>query len=64
MKRVGVSELRKMNAAYLRKLDEPLEICSGVKPLRVIIPYSQYMELQSEYLSLVDKVRNLEGSLE
>lgn len=51
MKRVGVSELRKMTVSYLRDLKEPLEICSANEPLRVLIPYKQYMTYQELYLA-------------
>jgi hypothetical protein len=49
MKRVGVSELRKLNNEALRNLREPLEVCNRLEPLSVLFPFQQYMDLQEAY---------------
>jgi hypothetical protein len=57
MKRIGISELRKMNATKLRNLTEPLEICGrDLQPLRVLIPYTLYLQLQDEAKKLEEHI--------
>lgn len=46
MKRIGVSEMRRMNAANLREMEEAVEICHKNQPLRVMIPWNMYLQLQ------------------
>lgn len=57
MKRVGVSELRKMTTRYLRELKEPLEICHKNQPLRVLVPFGFYMKLQELYKAATGRDR-------
>lgn len=52
MKRIGVAELRGLNATKLHNLAEPLEICHKNQPLRVLIPYQLYIEIQDAYRTL------------
>ena len=49
MKRVGVSELRKMNAKYVRELAEPVEICHHNQPLHVLIPFKVFLAWQDSH---------------
>jgi hypothetical protein len=61
MKRISISELRKMNAAYLRSLIEPVEICGrDLQPLRVLVPYEMFLQLQDEGKRLQVAVKQLE----
>jgi hypothetical protein len=53
VKRVGVSELRKMNATNLRALKVPVEIRHKNRPLRVLVPFTLFMEWQDEYQRLL-----------
>jgi len=53
MKRIGVSELRKYNAKALHGMTEPVEICHKNQPIRVLMPFAQFMEMQENYLKMV-----------
>ena len=55
MKRIGVSELRNMNATRLRALAEPLEICHHNQPVRVLVPYALYMQWQDEFRAVTEQ---------
>lgn len=44
---VGVSKLRKMDAAFLRKLGQDIYILqANDKPLAVLVQYEEYLALQ------------------
>lgn len=53
MKRIGASQLRKMNATDLKNLTEPLEVCCGLEPVRVLFPYEQFIAVHDAYWKLV-----------
>jgi len=44
---IGVSRLRQLNADYLRMLDHLLVVRDNENPLVVILPYEQFMGMQS-----------------
>lgn len=59
MERIGVSKLRGFNSTTLKRMREPVEICSANQPLYVLFPYDVYMRLQDEYRKLL-KVAELQ----
>jgi len=52
---VGTSRLRTMNATYLRLLDHPLVIRDGDTPLAVLVPYAQFMKIQSLIVAAMNR---------
>lgn len=46
----GVSELRKLNADTLRKIDGIIVIQDNGQPVAVIVPFALYLDIQSQAL--------------
>ena len=55
MRRIGTSELRYANAAYMRELNEPVKVCIEDQPVAVLVPYKIYMQLQEVFLAMNDE---------
>jgi hypothetical protein len=54
VKRVGVSQLRQMNASKLGKLNgDLLVVADGDQPLAVVLSYEEYLKYQTEALTKV-----------
>lgn len=51
---VGVSKLRKINAATLRDLDQTLVIQENEQPLAVLLNYDDYMRMQAQLMAFLE----------
>ena len=56
---VGVSRLRKLNAASLRQNQKALVIQENDKPLAVLLTYEQFLSMQKQIQSVVTTIEVL-----
>ncbi len=53
---VGVSRLRKLNAATLRQFDKTLVIQDNDTPLAVLLTYEQFLTMQRQLQSVLETI--------